>query len=201
MGKEGIPACGLLGHLDRSGRSSYDFHTTMSTDFEHQQKNGTDQLNLVLSFFPRVDSKLSVVFAINTGILAVLAADAPALRAFTVSMTVATSVTIVLLALSIVFWYRGAFPHLKGGQASLVYFREIAGRTEHGFIEAFRSQTEEQRLNDVLAQVWRNSEILKKKFDALKVAFVLTAVALVPWIVSLVLFAGRNSQNGTLLFK
>ena len=32
-----------------------------------------DQLNRTLTFFPRVDSKASVIFGINTGFLAVLA--------------------------------------------------------------------------------------------------------------------------------
>jgi hypothetical protein len=116
-------------------------------------------------------------------------------------MATAAAIALLLIGASVWFLYRGAFPQLKGGTASLVYFREIARRTEHQFIEGFKDQTEEQRINDLLGQVWRNSEILTKKFDAMKVSFILVAIAIVPWACSLILFAGFNAANGIGLFK
>jgi hypothetical protein len=159
-----------------------------------------DQLNLVLSFFSRVDTKLSVVLAVDTGMLAVLGSDSPPLKAYSSLMLVAATLTVFLLALSIIFLYRGAFPTLKGGHSSLIYFREIAQRTEHKFIEEFKAQTDEQHVNDVLGQVWRNSEILKIKFDSLKIAFTLLALAIIPWIVSLAFFATYNGLTRSGLF-
>jgi ABC-type phosphate transport system permease subunit len=159
-----------------------------------------DQLNLVLSFFSRVDAKLSVVLAVDTGMFAVLGADSPPIKNFSWFMIIFAAITILLLASSIVFLYRGAFPSLKGGHASLIYFREIAGRTEHKFIEEFKAQTDEQHVNDLLGQVWRNSEILKIKFDSLKMAFTLLALAIIPWIVSLALFASYINPSKTGLF-
>jgi hypothetical protein len=159
-----------------------------------------DQLNLVLGFFSRVDSKLSVLLAIDTGMLAVLGTNAPPVQALSVGMAVAALAAVALLGASIVFLYRGAFPSLKGGEASLVYFREIAGRTEHQFIEQFRRQDDEQHVGDLLGQVWRNSEILSAKFDALKVAFTLLAIALVPWVAALAMFATHASPARTTLF-
>jgi hypothetical protein len=148
-----------------------------------------DQLDLVLGFFTRADSKLSVVLALDTGMLAVLAADAPPLSALTWPTIVSAGLAILLLGASVVFLYRGAFPQLKGGQSSLVYFQEIASRTEHDFIEQFKQRSEGQHIDDVLGQVWRNSEVLKAKFLALRIAFILLALALIPWVVSLALFA------------
>jgi hypothetical protein len=159
-----------------------------------------DQLNLILSFFSRVDAKLSVVLAVNTGMLAVLGADSPPIKVYSWLMVTVLAVTIALLGLSILFLYRGAFPSLKGGHASLVYFREIASRTEHKFIEDFKGQTDEQHVNDLLGQVWRNSEILHIKFDSLKIAFTLLAVAIIPWVIALALFATYNSPVRTGLF-
>jgi hypothetical protein len=159
-----------------------------------------DQLNLVLSFFSRVDTKLSVVLALDTGMLAVLGTDSPPLKAYSWPMLVAVAITVALLAVSIVFLYRGGFPTLKGGQASLIYFREVAKRTEHKFIEEFKAQTDEQHVNDMLGQAWRNSEILTIKFDSLKAAFTLLALAIIPWIVSLVVFATYNGPARTGLF-
>jgi hypothetical protein len=115
-------------------------------------------------------------------------------------MAAAALLAVALLGASIIFLYRGAFPSLKGGAASLVYFREIAGRTEHQFIEQFKHQDDEHHVNDLLGQVWRNSEILKAKFDALKIAFTLLACALIPWVIGLALFATYTSSARSTLF-
>jgi hypothetical protein len=164
-------------------------------------QSSKDQLNLVLSFFPRVETKLSVLLAINTGMLAVLGTNAPPLSAFSLLMKVITATTLLLLAASIVMLYLGAFPSLKGGHDSLVYFREIAKRTEHRFVEEFRAQTEERLSADLLGQVWRNSEILRKKYDCLKGAFTLIALAIPLWAVSVLLFAAYNSQARSIFLK
>lgn len=109
-------------------------------------------------------------------------------------MIITAVVTTGLVGASIVMLYRGSFPRLTGGQGSLVYFREIAGRTEHKFIDEFKAQSDEHHANDLLAQTWRNSEILRMKFNCLKYAFILLAVAILPWLVTVALFtAHRNS--------
>jgi hypothetical protein len=38
--------------------------------------------------------------------------------------------------------YNGAFPNLKSGNSSLIYFTEIAKRTEAKFIDEFTAQSE-----------------------------------------------------------
>jgi hypothetical protein len=40
-------------------------------------------------------------------------------------------------------------------------------------------------VNDVTEQIWRNSMILRDKFDFLKRAFVLTMLSIVPWAATL----------------
>jgi hypothetical protein len=156
-----------------------------------------DQLNLVLSFFPRVESKSSVLLAIDTGMLGFVAANAPRLREMSIWMVITTAATLVLLAASIVMLYRGAFPRLSGGEKSLVYFREIAGRTEHRFIEEFKAQSDAQYVSDLLGQVWRNSEILRVKYECLKHAFTLMALAIPPWLVTVALFTAYHSAAAT----
>jgi pycsar effector protein len=150
-----------------------------------------DELNLVLSFFPRVDAKTSVVLAVDTGMLGYLAAHLPALGSIRSWEFLAPACAIAALALSIWHLYRGAFPQLKGGNQSLVYFTEIARRTEAKFIDEFMAQQEQAYIKDVLGQVWRNSEILKEKFDHLKSSFTFLAVAILPWTIALADFAMR----------
>jgi hypothetical protein len=151
-----------------------------------------DELVLVLSFFARVDAKASVVLAVDTSMVGYLATHLPVLDAVRWWEFLAPTCTIVLVAGSFWFLYRGAFPQLKGGEGSLVYFKEIAGRTETKFVDEFMSQQEPAYIKDVLGQAWRNSQILKAKFDDLKRSFILMAMAVLPWTVSLADFALRK---------
>jgi hypothetical protein len=162
--------------------------------------SGRDQFNRILGFFPRVDAKASVVLAVDTGMLALLASNAPALRQLEGYMIFA-AIPVILIGVSLYYLYLGAFPRLEGGVESLIYFREIAKRTENKFIEEFRSQTEENYVKDLLGQVWRNSEILKQKYDHLKTAFALLAWAIIPWAISLAMFVEKNSASQNLIAK
>ena len=147
-----------------------------------------DQLNRTLTFFPRVDGKASVLLAVNTSMMAVLAT-----RAFPYTQLrwelLPIGLAIVGLIASLWNLYRQGFPHLDGGQNSRLYFREIAGRTEAGYIADWQKMTDEDYLQDLLGQVWRNSQILKIKFGHLRNAFVALAFALVPWVVALALLS------------
>ena len=151
------------------------------------------QLQLVLGFFPRVESKASVVLAVNTGMLGTLAANLPSPQNFQWRMSIAV-LPVALIAVSDWFLFRITFPNLKGGSNSLVYFRTTAERTEHKFIEEFTALEDDAYSKDILGQVWRNSEILSKKFDHLRVAFILMLVAIMPWLSALAVFVSRNNS-------
>lgn len=148
-----------------------------------------NQLDLVLSFFSRVDAKLSTVLAINTGMLGALGAMVPPIQTASWPMAIAPALTAILLGLSYFFLYRGGFPVTKGGYASLIYFKNIAERNEASFITAYTNLSTEELRSDILAQVWRNSEILSAKFKCLRSAFVAMALGVLPWMISLCVFA------------
>jgi hypothetical protein len=159
-----------------------------------------DQLNLVLGFFPRVDAKASAVLGIDTAMLALLGITAPPLRALEWNMLFAV-VPVNLLFASLVVLYMQLFPHLSGGRQSLIYFREIASRTESNFIEEFSKLQEDAYIKDLLSQTWRNAEILKKKFDYLRTACILLGAAFVPWLIALAMFAAKNTELKALIGK
>jgi hypothetical protein len=168
---------------------------------QDQRKEARDQLNLVLSFFSRVDAKASALLAIDTGMLALLTSKAPPFTTMPVLSYALALATVAMLAGSLWFLYRVAFPSLDGGHQSLIYFREIARRTETNFIDVFRAEEEEFRVKDLLGQVWRNSCILTAKFDALKWAFILMALAILPWATTVALFSSQHPSIPTVITK
>lgn len=159
----------------------------MATDASVSDARG--QLDLVLSFFSRVDAKLSTVLAINTGMLGALGAMVPPIQSASWPMAIAPALTVVLLGFSYFFLYRGGFPVTKGGYASLIYFKNIAERNESSYITAYTNLSAEELRSDILAQVWRNSDILSVKFSYLRSAFVAMALGVLPWVISLCTFA------------
>ncbi len=156
------------------------------------RKEARDQLILVLSFFSRVDAKASALLAIDTGMLAVLTSKAPPVIAISTTAYVLASITALMLAGSLFFLYRVAFPALKG-ERSLIYFRSIAAMSESDFIHAFAAEGEDGRVKDLLGQVWRNSAILTAKFDALKRAFILMGLSVIPWGATVALFSSQHA--------
>jgi hypothetical protein len=155
---------------------------------EDRLKAARDQLNLVLSFFSRVDTKLSVVLGANVGMLGVLFTRVTAVGTATFPPYVLWGLIVIFLAalgVSSYHLYNGSFPSLDGGARSLVYFREIAARGEHDFIVAFSRLSSSSLTEDLLSQSWRNSVILTHKFSSLRRAYVWSAFSIIPWALSL----------------
>jgi cytochrome oxidase assembly protein ShyY1 len=84
---------------------------------------------------------------------------------------------------------KAAAPSHQAGHDSLVYVREIAKSTESKYVDEFTAQFEQAYLKDILSQVWRNSQLLKEKFDHISVAFNWMALAIVLWVAILVVLA------------
>lgn len=139
------------------------------------------QLNLVLSFFPRAEAKLSVLLGVDLAMLGTLASTLPPIGAWE-SSVVAALLAAACLGVSVVDLYRAALPSLEGTGHSLIYFREIAQRTELDYSKLYTSADVEGLIDDILSQTWRNSAILAKKFDCLDSSFRWTALAVLPWI-------------------
>jgi hypothetical protein len=158
------------------------------------------QLDLVLSFFVRVDGRLSVLLGVNVGMLGVLAVNAPPVREWR-GHHFLLAIPVLLIGASLFQVHHAYFPQLEGGNGSLIYFREIAKRTETQYAEQFRAASDDAFLKDLLSQIWRNSQILNKKFERLRVAFDLVAWALVPWLVALVMLAAEQTASAHLLQK
>ncbi len=147
-----------------------------------------EQLSRTLSFFPRAETKASIILGINTGLLALVASKFEALWCFEYWMLV-IFIPLILNSLSIFFLYKSSSPQLDGGDHSLVYFRGISTLKEKDYIQKFSKQSTNDHINDMLAQIWRNSEILKVKYDYLRYSYILLLVSIVPVCITLILFS------------
>jgi hypothetical protein len=156
-------------------------------------------LDRILGFFSRVESKGSVLLAINTTMLAVLGGNAPPIKYFTEWYMFVFVVPLLLICFSFWHLYKISFPNLEGGISSLIYFREITKRTESKYVDDFKNIKDDEYLNDLLSQGWRNSEILKEKFNHLKFAFILLAISILPWAISLSIFVTKNKLTTSLI--
>jgi hypothetical protein len=145
------------------------------------------QLDRVLGFFPRVEARINTLFGVNTLILIVAALNLSAgdLRLWYV--TVPGSVLLIGLLVSYYHLFRANFPDDKGGEKSLVFFKEIQKRTEANYIAEFLECSEATLRNDLLGQVWRNSCIVCDKYQRVKLAIIATAITIAPFVVFLVI--------------
>lgn len=156
---------------------------------------GAKQLDRILGFFARVEAKASFLFAINTTLLALIALNLRQSDFHLWYVMVPGVGAVALIVGSLWFIYQCHFPRLDGGSESIIYFAEIAKRTEANFIARCEAVEETALTKDVLGQVWRNSEILTAKFGYVKKAFTLTGLALLPWFMFLVATSVTNAQT------
>lgn len=161
----------------------------MNMNPQEQYDLAWDRLQHVLSFFDRVDTKLSVVLGVNVALLGLLTTQMETLKEVSILGWVAIGMYAVLSAFSFSFLYRGSFPHLEGGDGSLIYFAQIAKRAPATFAAEFKAQTPEFLLADVLEQLRNNAAIATAKYRYLCLAYRLMALSLIPWGAALASFA------------
>ena len=139
------------------------------------------QLDRLLTFFPRVDSKVSALFAVTSAQLAVAALNLT-LDDLKVWWIAACLVAFILSAAWVmIHLYRCTYPHLEGGQQSLIYFAEIVKKQPHAYIRSIGNVQVDVYREDVAGQIYRNAEILCLKYRFLKRATIGASLCILPW--------------------
>jgi hypothetical protein len=165
-----------------------------AADEKHRLEVAERQLGLIQSFIPRLDGKVSALFAISSAEIAVAALNLSTLDLPKWYVSAPLAIFLVTIAVTFFNLYRCSYPHLEGGHSSLVYFGEIAKKRESEFINEYTSISVTDLLNDVCAQIWRNSEIVACKYRYLKTATQFAMASLLPWSVVLIATALSNSR-------
>lgn len=139
------------------------------------------QLDRVQSFIPRIDARVSAMFAIVSAQIAIAALNLEIddLKAW----WVATPAVVFFIAavFCVISLYRCVHPNLVGGSNSLVFFGTVSKLREAEYIDKMRAVSEEEYIKDVLGQVWRNSQIVAEKYKNLRAAGTAIMISLLPW--------------------
>ena len=143
------------------------------------------QFDRIQTFFPRIDSKVSSIFAITSGEIAVVAfISLKNLRAWW--MLLPGCLFLATVAWTIYNLYRCTFPHVKRAPDSLIYFNAIAELPREQFVERFTNASEDELKEDLARQTWQTSTIAAQKFAYLKQATLAAMLSLVPWAALLI---------------
>lgn len=139
------------------------------------------QLDRIQNFFPRIDSKVSALFAIASGQVAFAAINLAIddLKIWWIAIPAVLFAAGIAYAIWNLYWC--TFPHLDGGHKSLVYFREIAKLRESEYLEQYFNLNEASLTRDVVGQIWRNSQIVDIKYGYLRLSTISTMLSLLPW--------------------
>lgn len=172
--------------------------TDAGTDRPPNLERAYRQLDLVLSFFDRAETRLSFVFGIDVAMIGLLASAAPPWQMLRPYMALA-AIPVLLLVMSLIHGYFGLFPRLKGPSRSVVFFGRIAGMKAAEYIATWRNTSDDNLEREVLEQVWRNATILAEKFRRLKTAFLYTAVSVIPWAVSFAVLLWADSSAKSII--
>lgn len=162
----------------------------LATDDRGSLADAWTQLQVVLGIFPRTDTMVGAILAIDTAMVGFFFSRWPDANHATSAMVVVTVVYSLCAGFAIIDVYRCAFPNIDGDGTSLVFFRSIADfNCYRSYAEKYSSVGDRQLTTQVLEQVWRNSKILTAKFDRLKSAMKWLLISVVPWIVFFIISA------------
>lgn len=138
-----------------------------------------------LAWINSVDTKGTLLFAINSAMLAAIAAIVPASNAWTIGAAIFSAIAALALAASVGFIVIAAFPRLDGPRNSLIYFGGIASHDEQQYLTKILAGVTEDILADFARQCHRNAEIAKGKYDLVRKAMVCTFLSLPFWLVAI----------------
>ena len=135
-----------------------------------------------LSWIRAADSRLTLAFALDTGMLGVLAAVSPLQpTSWSIASAIFASFAAAFAVASLVCVTFASFPRVQGPLGSLVFFEGISHRTAPQFKEAVIALSDESYIDDLANQCHRNAEIASRKFSWVQRAFVCLYLAAPAW--------------------
>jgi hypothetical protein len=136
----------------------------------------------VQSFHPRIDTKVTALFAVSSAQIAIVALNL-SIEDFAVWYK---SLLILLYVLTSGFihfnLYLCTYPHLDAGSRALSFFGDVAKTGEAEFLHEYVSMSVDELTHDFARQIWRNSHIVAAKYRYLKISTIALFFSTLPWI-------------------
>ncbi|MEX1014917.1 MAG: Pycsar system effector family protein [Candidatus Paceibacterota bacterium] len=145
-----------------------------------------ESLSRNLEWIKSSEARLPVVLSLDTAMLAVFAALVPeSIFCESIFLNVIFWSTTLLLLLSILFSSFSAFPRTKGPKMSLIYFFGILERSFDEYKKDIHNLNEEEYIEDLMSQCYRNAEIAKQKYLWIKNSMICLYLAAIPWLITI----------------
>jgi hypothetical protein len=130
------------------------------------------------------DSKLSVIVAIDTTMLAIAAALTQRVASAPGWVFASAAVAGVFLLLSLFSLSFCALPRTSRTKSSLIFFGSIAANDTGTYARMVRDLTDDQYLDDLIAQCHRNAQIASAKYTWIQRAQGAWFVSILPWLLT-----------------
>lgn len=145
-----------------------------------------------LSWIAAAEVKTGVIVALNTTMLGALAAvyGAEAASDRTFWAILFSTIAAGCLGVAVFSAAMSVLPRTTGPASSFIFFGRIAETAKAEYEKEFRNATREQFLDDCLAQIHRNAEIARDKFNWVRLSMVWSFASVLPWILALVSLIG-----------
>lgn len=124
--------------------------------------------------------------------LGALAALAPEPNNWEILPAILSSISVILIALSIIFSSIACFPRTKGPKSSNIFFNGIAGREAGQYKNIMCEISEDEYLDDLCSQCHRNAQIAKSKIEWVQKALASLLISVIPWIITVYLLYRVN---------
>ncbi|UUO22414.1 hypothetical protein FGD67_03710 [Colwellia sp. M166] len=144
-------------------------------------------LQLQLDWVKTADAKVPALFAINISMLGVLSALAKAATSWSLVSGIFVVICASLLIYSIGNMAFTMFPSLLGPNTSNLYFGGIAKQSNEDFHEKIKQLSDDEYLDDLINQAYRNAEIAKSKYGYIKKSSVYLLLSFPIWLLSIYL--------------
>jgi hypothetical protein len=131
--------------------------------------------------------KAAVIIAIDTAMLGALATGYSALQASerTTWANLLTWFSGGCLVIGVFCIAMAIIPRLSGPQSSNIFFGCICKNGAPDFHSSFQKSSANDLLTDCLAQIHRNAEIARDKFQWVRAGMTWSFVAILPWVAAL----------------
>lgn len=145
-------------------------------------------LQATIEWVPRVDNRISILLGVLVAMIGTILVVAPPIDKWSDAAIITSMATGASLIVAAFGMFKATFPVTKGPTDSRIFFGSVGKRKAADYAAGFLAQSKSDYLDDLLAQIHRNAEIVSAKFKHIKIAFISTVVAVPLWAATLILF-------------